>query len=91
MNYIHRHILLPAILPALFFAVAATPVEVLGCRTRGLLAGTIALVGALAAVVAAILALRGRLRNDPRANWWVVSSLVLAIPAVAVVILAHPK
>ncbi len=88
MNSIYRHIILPAIVPALFFAVAATPVEVLGCRTRGLLAGTVALVGALAAVVAAILALRGRLRNDPHANWWVVSSLVLAIPAVAVIVMA---
>jgi len=91
MNLIKHHIILPAIVPALFFAVAATPAEVLGCRNRGLLAGSVALVGALSALGAAIKGLKGRLRGDPHSHWWVISALVLAIPAVAVVIIAHVR
>jgi len=34
---IFRHILLPAFAPVLFLVIATTPVDVLGCRTRGLL------------------------------------------------------
>ncbi len=89
MKHIIRHVALPSIAPALFFAVAATPVEVLGCRTRGLLALMIALVGALAGLGAAILAVTGRLRGGQGGKWWVATSLVLAIPAAAVVIIAY--
>lgn len=83
-----RHILIPAVVPALFFVVAATPVDVLGCRTRGLLAFVIALVGVLAGLGAAIMAVRGRLRNEPGTHWWIASALILAIPAAALIILA---
>lgn len=89
MTPLLRHILLPAVVPALFFAVAATPVEVLGCRTRGLLAFIIALVGVLAGLGAAVMALKGRIRVDRHAIWWIASSVILAIPAVAVLIIAH--
>jgi hypothetical protein len=91
MNLINRHIILPAIVPTLFFAVAATPVDVLGCRNRGLLAGLIVLVGALSALGAAIMGLKGRLHGDPHAHWWIPSALILAIPAAAVVIIAHAR
>jgi hypothetical protein len=88
MKPLRRHVILPAIVPALFFLVAATPVEVLGCRTRGLLAVAIALVGALAGVGTAIMGLKARLRVDPMARWWIASTGILAIPAAAVVIIA---
>jgi lysylphosphatidylglycerol synthetase-like protein (DUF2156 family) len=87
-NPVIRHILYPAITSVLFFAVAATPVEALGCRTRGLLAFAIALLSVLAGVGAAVMALRGRLRGDRHSHWWAASALVLAIPAVALIILA---
>lgn len=89
MNLIVRHMILPAIVPALFFAVAAMPVEVLGCRTRGLVAVMIALVGALAGLGAALMGVKGRRRSDPHTGWWVGSSLILAIPAVAVIIVVY--
>ena len=88
MKRIVNYLALPALVPIFFFAVAATPVEVLGCRNRGLLAVSIALAGALASVGAVIRGLKGRIRRDPQAHWWVISALVLAIPAVAVVLLA---
>jgi len=88
MNNLSRYILLPALAPILFFSVAATPVEFFGCRTRGLLALVIALVGILAGLVTAIMALKSRVRRDPLANWWILSSLILAIPAIAVLVIA---
>ena len=83
-----RHIVLPAIAPVLFFIVAATPVEVFGCRTRGLLAIAIALTSVLAGLGAAILALKGRMRGDTQSIWWIATALILAIPAVSALILA---
>jgi hypothetical protein len=88
MNRIVRFLALPSLVPVFFFAVAATPVEVLGCRNRGLLAVSIALAGVLGTLGAAIMGLRGRIRRDPNSQWWVVSALVLAVPAVAVLFLA---
>lgn len=65
------------------------PVDVLGCRNRGLLAVVIALAGALVGLGVAILGARKKLRGDPDTHWWVASSLILAIPAVAVIIIAY--
>ena len=83
-----RHILYPAIASVLFFAVATTPVDVLGCRIRGLIAFAIALLSVLAGVGAAVMALQSRLRGDRHSYWWVASALVLTIPAVGLLILA---
>jgi hypothetical protein len=88
MTLIRRHVILPSIAPLLFFAVAATPVQTLSCRTRGLLAFIIALVSVLSGLAAAIMAIKGRLRGDSQTVWWIASALILAVPAVAVLILA---
>jgi hypothetical protein len=88
MRRIGNFLALPALVLILFFAVAATPVEVLGCRNRGLLAVSMALAGALGSLGAAIMGLRGRIRRDPNSPWWVVSAMVLAVPAVAVLFMA---
>jgi hypothetical protein len=75
-----RHILLPSIMPVHFFAVAATPVEMLGCRNRGLLSFMIALMSVLAGLGAAIMALKGRMRSDIHTTWWIATALILVIP-----------
>ncbi len=72
----------------LFFIVASTPVEVLGCAVRGLIALLIALISGLAALVAAAIGLQGRMRHDRDSIWWVLSTLILVIPVVAMLILA---
>jgi hypothetical protein len=79
---------LPAIAPILFFGVAATLVDVLGSKTRSLLAVIIAFASVLGGLASAIMALTGRLRGDRQSHWWVGSALVLAIPAIGLVILA---
>jgi len=88
MNHIIYNILIPAIMPILFLAIAATPVEVLGCRNRGLIAFMIALISGLASSGAAIMAIRGRMRNDLDTIRWIITSLILVIPVIALIILA---
>jgi len=75
-------------MPVLFLIVALMPVEVLGCAVRGLIALLIALISGLAAVGAAIIGLKGRVRRDPNAIWWVMSTLILVIPVIAMILLA---
>jgi hypothetical protein len=87
-NQIYRHILLPAFAPVLFLVVATTPVDVLGCATRGLLAVAIAFLSVLAGLASAFVGARGRTRGNPDANWWATSALILAMPAVLLIILA---
>jgi hypothetical protein len=50
MKRIVYYVIIPAVMPALFFAVASTPVEVLGCRLRGFIALLIAFISGLAAL-----------------------------------------
>ncbi|HEY7746297.1 MAG TPA: hypothetical protein VIA07_08165 [Desulfuromonadales bacterium] len=87
MNFLH-HVIIHSLLPIAFFAVAATPVEVLGCRNRGLLALFIAFVSILAGLAAAVRAVLGRRRGEADAGRWMVSALILAIPPVALLFLA---
>lgn len=83
-------------MPVLFFAVASTPVEVLGCLVRGAIALLITLISGLAALVAAIIGakegaivgVKGRVRHDKNRIWWVISTVILVIPVIAMVILA---
>jgi hypothetical protein len=88
MKRLVNHIITPAMMAVLFFIVASTPVEVLGCFVRGLIALVIALISGLAALGAVIIGLKGRARHDPNAAWWVMSTLILVIPVIAMIILA---
>ena len=88
MKRIVYYIIIPAVMPAVFFVIASIPVEVLGCRTRGLIALLIALFSGLAALGAAIIGVKGRMRGDIYSIWWVASSLILTLPVIALIILA---
>ena len=88
INPRYRHIIYPALMLLLFFAVALSPVNLLGCRTRGMLALVIALACGISAVFAAIKALKSRLRGDSDSHWWMIATLILTIPVVAMIIMA---
>ncbi len=88
MKRVVNHIIIPAMMTVLFFVVALTPVEVLGCLVRGLIALLIALISGVAALVAAIMGAKGRVSHDKNSAWWVLSTLILVIPVVAMLILA---
>ena len=82
------HAIVPAIMPLLFLAVALTPVELLGCKTRGLIALSIALVSGLAGLGTAVMALKGRVKREAGSLRWIVTTLILTIPVVAMLVLA---
>ena len=88
MKRIVNHIIIPAMMTVLFFAVALTPIEILGCLVRGLIAVLIALISGLAALAAAIIGAKGRAYRDKNSIWWVLSTLILVIPVIAMIILA---
>jgi hypothetical protein len=87
-NTIIRHATVPAIMPVLFLAVALSPVDSLGCKTRGLIAFSIAFVSGLAGLGAAVLALKGRVKGEVGSERWIVTTLILTIPVVALLVLA---
>jgi heme O synthase-like polyprenyltransferase len=76
------------LIAALFFAVALSPVDLLGCRTRGLLSLVIAFLCGIGALFTAINALKGGLRGDADSQWWMISTLILTIPVVAMIKMA---
>jgi RsiW-degrading membrane proteinase PrsW (M82 family) len=80
MNRIVRHVALPALAPAMMLGLYFTPLTVVSCTTRGLLARGVVLVSAAAAFVAIGFALRARRRNDPSSAWWIVSAAILTAP-----------
>ncbi len=88
MKRVARHLIFPAAMPVLFLIIALTPVEVLGCFVRGLIAMLIALISGLAALGAAVIGLKRRVCRDPNATWWVLSTLILVIPVIAMILLA---
>lgn len=88
VNFLYHHVTYPAFMTVLFFAVALSPVNLLGCKTRGLLALSISLVSGIAALFTAITALKGRLRGNTDSRWWIISTLILTIPVVAMIIMA---
>ena len=83
-----RHVVVPAMMSVAFFSVALTPVALLGCRNRGLLALLVASASGLWSISAAIAAVRRRARGDADAGWWAIRSLVLSAPVVAMLALA---
>lgn len=92
MKRIVYHVIIPAIMPVLFFVVASMPIETMGCFFRGLIALLIALISGLAALGAAIIGAKGgakgRVRHDKKTIWWVTSTLILVIPVIAMIVMA---
>ncbi len=75
-----KHILLPAVAPILIVVFYFTPVALVGCVNRGLLAVAIVFVSPIAASVAVVMAFRLRLKNDPSSIWRNISGLILTLP-----------
>jgi len=81
MKSVLHHVALPSILPLVFFTITAIPVDLIGCRNRGLMAAGLALLGGLLAVGAAARGTVIKARRSPTAIWWVATALILATPA----------
>ena len=86
MKKIIKHIMIPAMASIIFFAVAALPVELLGCYNRGLIAAIVALAAGILGIVAAGKAVKGKIRGDANSSMWMASALIFAIPAIFIVL-----
>jgi len=75
-----RHVALPALAPLALVALYFTPLTVIGCRDRGLLALAVAAVSAAAAFVCIGFALRAGARRETTGAWWMLSTAILALP-----------
>lgn len=84
----YRHILFPALMPLAFCILVQIPVHVIGCRNRGILALLIALTSGIAAIGTSVIGLRERMRGKPDSTRWIVSTLILTVPVVALIVLA---
>ena len=85
-KHLLQNVLLPLVVPVAFLVIVATPVEVLGCRTRGLIAVIIALSGALAGLACAIKGLIGKIKGEPDTGRWMISTLILTLPVFYIVL-----
>ena len=86
MKKIIKHVMIPAMASILFFAVAALPVELLGCYNRGLIAAIVALAAGVLGIFAAVKAVKGKIRGDVNTSLWIASALIFAIPAIFIVL-----
>jgi hypothetical protein len=86
MTKLAKHIMIPANVTVIFFVIAAMPAEVFGCRNLGLIAASIAVGAGLLGIVAAVRAIICKLRGDATSSLWMVSALILAVPAVFIVV-----
>lgn len=75
------HVLVPALTSAAIVALYFTPVSIISCATRGLLAFGVAVTALLAGVVTAAQAVRFARRDRERAGWWILSTIVFMLPA----------
>jgi hypothetical protein len=75
-----RHLALPALAPLALVALYLTPLTVIGCRERGLLALTVTGASAVAAFACIGFAFRSGARGRAAGSWWAVSAAVLTLP-----------
>ena len=80
MNVVMKHVVMPAVAPALIIGLYFTPVMVLGCRNRGLIAVSIALISAICAFITIGFGFSAKRKRDPIALWWILSAIIFTIP-----------
>jgi len=82
-----KYIILSLILPAIFFIVAFSPEELLGCYTRGLTAVLIAILSELIGLGIIIKGLVKRITGETNILF-VICGLILSIPAIYIAVIA---
>ena len=83
-----KHIIIPLIVPAIFFVIASIPVEVIGCRNRGIIAALLAIAAGIVGIVAAVKAIIIKARGDSNSVFWMASALILALPLIFILLIA---
>lgn len=84
MSRILKHVVLPATATIAVVALYFTPVAMLGCVTRGLIALAVAGISLLVALVSVGVGLKKRIRGEKGSEWWIVTTVILMLPALLV-------
>lgn len=83
-----KHLIFPSIAPLLLIGLYFTPKYAFGCANRGYVALAVAFPALTAAIATATKGLTAKRKGDTEvANWWIVTTLILASP---LVLLAGP-
>ncbi|PKN23785.1 MAG: hypothetical protein CVU64_23675 [Deltaproteobacteria bacterium HGW-Deltaproteobacteria-21] len=84
MDRVAKHILLPALAPAAVVGLYFTPVTLVGCANRGLLALGVVLVSLVAGIVTGFTTIK-TCQMDYSSRWWSIATMsILALPALLV-------
>jgi VIT1/CCC1 family predicted Fe2+/Mn2+ transporter len=82
MNPFVKHVAVPAVAPAALVGLYFTPVSLVGCVNRGVLALAVVVASTMAACLTASIGARRSGRDPACAIWWLVSTLLLVAPVV---------
>ena len=80
MSLALRHVALPALAPLAIVLLYFTPLSVISCANRGLLALVVTGISAAAAFACVAMAIRSGARGDAASSWWMLSTAILALP-----------
>jgi len=87
-NRVIRHLILPSVAPAALIWLYFTPKTVFGCANRGYIAVAVVFLALVAAIATAVKGITVKRRGENEAaNWWIITTLILASP---LVLLAGP-
>lgn len=78
-----KHVALPSMAPAAIVALYLTPVSLVGCANRGLMALGVVFSALIAGIAVGIIGLRVRRDGRPTV-WFSISILILVTPALLV-------
>jgi hypothetical protein len=84
MSPLTKYILIPAVAPLAVAVLYFTPLSVIGCSTRGLLALAVVFISLVAGIVVGVIGVRARMSGASVSGWRVAAMCVLALPAVLI-------
>ncbi len=85
MNVAIKHIVLPALAPAAMVGLYFTPVSLVGCANRGLMALGVVMASLLVAIAVAVRGVTARARGERSTVWPLIAVGILILPALLVV------
>lgn len=81
MSRILKHVVLPATATIAVVALYFTPVAMLGCVTRGLIALAVVAISLLVALATVGIGLAKRIKGESDSVWWIATTVILMLPA----------
>lgn len=84
MSRILKHVVLPATATIAVVALYFTPVAMLSCATRGLIALAVVAISLLVALATVGIGLAKRIKGETDSVWWIATTVILMLPALLV-------